>query len=170
MYQRPVDAGCARFAGHIPVYPGMCNIRYRADAGATAPIFIAVADRTLEDWDDSAVCERYARELAASGQPVTYKEYPGTHHSSDGRGKFFYFQDSTTGKPCDMEVQMTDVIGGGLGRNARDFKTGHNLDTIPEWTAAVKACTTNVRPRATGNEAQSDALVGDVLNFIKVAQ
>ena len=168
MYQAPVDTGGARFAGHIPVYPGMCNIRYRADAGvrATAPIFIAAADRALEDWGDSAVCERYARELAASGQPVTYKEYPGTYHSWDGRGKFAYYQDATTGKPCDMELQMTTVPGGGLGRNARDLKTGRTLDTIPEWSAAVKACTANARLRAGGNEAQSDVLVRDVLTFM----
>ena len=168
MYQRPVDTNGARFAGHIPVYPGMCNIRYRADAGvrATAPIFIAAADRALEDWGDSAVCERYARELAASGQPVTYKEYPGTYHGWDGRSKFFYYNNATTGKPCDMEVQMTDVAGGGLGRNARDLKTGRSLDTIPEWSAAVKACTPNARLRVGGNEAQSDALVRDVLTFM----
>lgn len=172
MYQAPVDTGGARFAGHIPVYPGMCNIRYRADAGAraTAPIFIAAADRALEDWGDSAVCERYARELAASGQPVTYKEYPGTYHSFDGRSKFAYYQDATTGKPCDMELQMTDVPNSGVGRNARDFKTGRTLETLPEWSAAVKACVTNTRLRAGGNEAQSDALVRDVLNFIGVSK
>ena len=61
---------------------------------------------------------------------------------------------------------MTNVPGGGLGRNARDFKTGRTLDTIPEWTAAVKACTTNTRLRAGGNVAQSDALVRDVLTFM----
>ena len=169
MYQRPVDTGGARFAGHVPVYPGMCNIRYRADAGAkaTAPIFIAAADRALEDWQDSAVCERYARELAASGQPITYKEYPGTYHGWDGRSKFFYYNNAASAKPCDMELQMTDVAGSGLGRDARDLKTGKTLTSYAEWDTAVRSCMTNQRARIGGDERQSDALVKDVLSFIE---
>lgn len=169
MYQRPVDTNGAKFAGHIPVYPAACNIRYRADAGtkATAPIFMAGADRALEDWQDSAVCERFAKELAAAGQPITYKEYPGTYHGWDGRSKFFYFNNAATAKPCDMELQMTDVAGGGLGRNAKDLKTGKTLTSYAEWDAAVKSCMTNMRARVEGNERQSDVLVEDVLNFIQ---
>ncbi len=168
-YQRPVDTNGAKFAGHIPVYPSACNIRYRADTvKATAPIFMAGADRTLEDWQDSAVCERFAKELAAAGQPVTYKEYPGTHHGWDGRSNFFYFNNAATAKPCDMELQMTDVAGGGLGRDARDLKTGKTLSSYAEWDAAVKSCMTNMRARIEGNVKQSDVLVKDVLNFMGV--
>ena len=65
-----------------------------------------------------------------------------------------------------MVLQMTDVVGGGHGPNARNLKTDRTLATIPEWIAAVKACTTNTRLRAGGNEAQSDALVRDVLTFM----
>lgn len=169
MYQRPVTTNGAKFAGHIPVYPSICNIRYRADtAKATAPIFMAGADRKLEDWQDSAVCERYAKELAEAGQPITYVEYPGTHHGWDGRSKFFYFNNAATGKPCDLELQMTDVAGGGLGRDAKDLKTGKTLTSYAEWNAAVKSCMTNMRARIGGNERQSDALVQDVLKFMGV--
>jgi dienelactone hydrolase len=170
MYQRPVGTNGAKFAGHIPVYPAACNIRYRADAGtkATAPIFMAGADRKLEDWQDSAVCERFAKELADAGQPITYKEYPGTAHGWDGRSKFFYFNNAATAKPCDMELQMTDVAGDGLGRDAKDLKTGKTLTSYAEWDAAVKSCMTNMRARIEGNERQSDVLVQDVLKFIGV--
>jgi len=170
MYQRPVDTNGAKFAGHIPVYPAACNIRYRADAGvkATAPIFMAAADRAQEDWQDSAVCERFAKELAAAGQPITYKEYPGTAHGWDGRSKFFYYNNAATAKPCDMELQMTDVPGGGLGRDAKDFKTGKPLTSYVEWDAAVKSCMVNMRARIEGNERQSDELVKDVLKFMGV--
>jgi dienelactone hydrolase len=168
MYQRPVETNGAKFAGHIPVYPSACNIRYRADTvRATAPIYMAGADRSLEDWLDSAVCERFAKELAAAGQPITYKEYPGTHHGWDGRSKFFYFNNAATGKSCDMELQMTDVPGGGLGRDARDLKTGKILTSYAEWNSAVKSCMTNMRARVEGNEKQSDLLVKDVLRFIE---
>lgn len=172
MYQRPVDTGRAKFAGHIPVYSSACNIRYRADAGtkATAPIFMAGADRALEDWQDSAVCERFAKELAAAGQTITYKEYPGTYHGWDGRSKFFYFNNAATAKPCDMQLQMTDVAGSGLGRDAKDLKTDKTLTSFAEWDAAVKSCMTNMRARVEGNERQSDTLVKDVLDFMKVSK
>ena len=169
MYQRPVNTNGAKFAGHIPVYPGNCNIRYRADNDkATAPIFMAAADREYEDWQDSAVCERYAKELAASGQPITYKEYPGTAHGWDGRSKFFYFNNAATGKACDMELQMTDVPGSGLGRNAKDIKSGKTLTTSKEWDALILSCMTNSRLRIEGNQRQSDVLVKDVFNFMGV--
>ena len=76
LYQAAVNTNGAKFAGHIPMYPGMCNIRYRADATdkATAPIFFALPDREREDYQDVAICQRYAKELADLGNVVTTKE------------------------------------------------------------------------------------------------
>lgn len=170
MFQRPVDTNGAKFAGHIPVYPGNCDVRYRADANdkATAPVFMALADTEGEDWQNGANCIRYAQELASAGQPVTFKEYKGTHHAFDGRVKFFYFNNAYVSSKCDMELQMTDVAGSGLGRNARDLKNGKALSSFDEWNFAAKSCITSVRARVEGNEKQSDALVKDVLNFMGV--
>lgn len=170
MYQAPVNTNGVRFAGHIPVYPGNCNIRYRADEGvkATAPIFMALADREKEDWGDVAVCERYIKELQAAGQPIPYKEYKGTYHGWDGRTSFFYYPNANNATKCDMELQMTPVAGSGLGRNARDLKTNRDLKSYDEWFAAVKSCMTNERARVGGNREQSDALVKDVLKFMGI--
>jgi dienelactone hydrolase len=170
MYQRPVDTNGAKFAGHIPVYPGNCDIRYRADANvkATAPVFMALADVEGEDWQNGATCIRYAQELASAGQPVTFKEYKGTYHAFDGRVKFFYFNNAYVSTKCDMEVQMTDVAGGGLGRDAKDLKTGKTLTSYDDWNTAAKACISNVRARVGGDEKQSNVLVQDVLNFMGV--
>lgn len=170
MFQRPVDTYGAKFAGHIPVYPGNCDIRYRADANAkaTAPVFMALADVEGEDWQNGATCVRYAQELASYGQPVTFKEYKGTFHAFDGRSKFFYFNNAYVSTKCDMEVQLTDVAGGGLGRNARDLKTGKPLTSYDDWNFATKACITSVRARVGGDERQSDVLVKDVLGFMGV--
>jgi dienelactone hydrolase len=169
MYQRPVNTGGASFAGHIAAYLSGCDVRYRADANvkATAPVFMALADVKGEDWQNGANCIRYAQELAAAGQPVTFKEYPGTYHGFDGRAKFFYFNNAYVSTKCDMEVQMTDVAGGGLGRDGKDLKTGKSLATYDDWNAALKACITNVRARVGGDQRQSDELVKDVLGFIK---
>jgi dienelactone hydrolase len=170
MYQRPVNTNGARFAGHIPMYPGMCNIRYRADVTekATAKIFFALPDRDKEDFQDVAVCERYAKELAAAGSAVTSKEYKGTYHAWDGGGRRFRYENSHVAKPCDMELEMTDKPGGGVGRNAKDLKAGKPLATFGEWDAAIKSCMGMARAGLGGNGAQSDAVVADVLKFMGV--
>lgn len=170
MYQRPVNTNGAKFAGHIPMYPGMCNIRYRADTTdkATAPIFFALADRDKEDFQDVAVCERYAQELAAAGNAVTSKEYKGTYHAWDGGGRRFRYENSHVGKTCDMELEMTDVAGGGLGRNAKDLKTGKQLTSFAEWDAAINSCMGMARAGLGGNSIQSDAVVADVLKFMGI--
>jgi dienelactone hydrolase len=170
MYQRPVNTNGAKFAGHIPLYPGMCNIRYRADANAkaTGPIFFALADRDKEDFQDVAVCERYAQELAASGNAVTSKEYKGAYHAWDGGARRFRYENSHIGKTCDMELEMTDVAGGGLGRNAKDLKTGKQLTSYAEWDAAINRCMGMHNAALGGNPSQSDAVVEDVLKFMGV--
>ena len=61
---------------------------------------------------------------------------------------------------------MTDVAGSGLGRNAKDLKTGKTLTTYNDWNAVVNSCMTNSRLRIEGNQRQSDVLVRDVFNFM----
>lgn len=170
MYQAPVNTNGAKYAGHIPMYPGMCNTRYRADQGtrSTAPIFFALPDRETEDLQDVAICERYAKELAAAGSNVTYKEYKGAYHAWDGGGRKFRYEQVHSSKPCDLELFMTDSQGGGVGRNARDFKTNREIKTYEEWGAAVDSCMARVPSRIGGNAAQTDAVIADILKFMAV--
>jgi len=164
MYQAAVNTNGAKFAGHIPMYPGMCNIRYRADATdkATAPIFFALPDREREDYQDVAICQRYAKELADSGNVVTTKEYKGAYHAWDGGARRFRYEQAHSAKPCDLELQMTTVAGGGVGKNARDLKKNQELKTYDEWNTAVIGCMAHVRAAVGGDAAQSDAVVADV--------
>ena len=170
MYQAAVNTNGAKFAGHIPMYPGMCNIRYRADATdkATAPIFFALPDREREDYQDVAICQRYAKELADSGNVVTTKEYKGAYHAWDGGARRFRYEQAHSAKPCDLELQMTTVAGGGVGKHARDLKKNQELKTYDEWNTAVKGCMAHVRAAVGGDAAQSDAVVADVLKFMGV--
>jgi dienelactone hydrolase len=170
IYQAAVNTNGAKFAGHIPMYPGMCNIRYRADATdkATAPIFFALPDREREDYQDVAICQRYAKELADLGNVVTTKEYKGAYHAWDGGARRFRYEQAHSAKPCDLELQMTTVAGGGLGKNARDLKKNQELKTYDEWNTAVKGCMAHVRAAVGGDAAQSDAVVADVLKFMGV--
>ena len=168
MYQAAVNTNGAKFAGHIPMYPGMCNIRYRADATdkATAPIFFALPDREREDYQDVVICQRYAKELSDLGNVVTTKEYKGTYHAWDGGGRRFRYEQAHSAKPCDLELQMTAVAGGGVGKTARDLKKNQELKTYDEWNTAVKGCMAHVRAAVGGDAAQSDAVVADVLKFM----
>jgi dienelactone hydrolase len=172
IFQAPVNTNGAKFAGHIPLYPGMCNIRYRGSDDtdkATAPIFMALADRDREDYQDVAVCERYANELAALGNKVTHKEYKGTYHAWDGGARRFRYESGHTGKSCDMELQMTPLMGSGLGRNARDLKNNRELKSFEEWDSAIKSCMiVNPRSRIGGDHSQTDALIDDVMKFMGV--
>lgn len=170
MYRAAVNTNGAKFAGHIPMYPGMCNIRYRADATdkATAPIFFALPDREREDYQDVAICQRYAKELADSGNVVTTKEYKGAYHAWDGGARRFRYEQAHSAKPCDLELQMTTVAGGGVGKNVRDLKKNQELKTYDEWNTAVKGCMAHVRAAVGGDAAQSDAVVADVLKFMGV--
>ena len=79
----------------------------------------------------------------------------------------FYFNNATTAKPCDMELQMIDVAGGGLGRDAKDLRTGTTMTSYAEWDTADKSCMTNMRARVAGNKNQSDVLVKDVSTLIQ---
>ena len=115
---------------------------------------------------DVGVCERYARELAAAGGAVTWKEYPGAYHAWDGGARRFRYGNTQGSKACDMEPKMTDVPGGGVGNAARDFKNGRTLVSYEEWMAAVKGCMAINRSGIGGNPSQSDALVADVLLFV----
>lgn len=170
MYQAAVNTNGAKFAGHIPMYPGMCNIRYRADHAekATAPIFFALPDREREDYQDVAICQRYAKELADAGNTVTVKEYKGAYHAWDGGARRFRYEQAHTAKPCDLELQMTTVAGSGVGKNARDLKKNQELKSYDEWHAAVRGCMAHARAAIGGNAAQSDAVVTDVLKFMGV--
>ena len=122
MYQRPVNTNGARFAGHIAVYPGVCEIRYRADANdkATAPIFVALGGK--DNSTNEGTCKNYMNEVAAAGNKVVLKVYDGAYHGWDTLNRFGYFQNAHSSFDCNMELQMTDMPGGGVGKNAKDLK------------------------------------------------
>lgn len=167
MYQRPVETAGAKMAGHIAVYPGVCEIRYRADLNdkATAPIFMALG--TKDDIINESTCKQYMAEVATSGNNVTVKSYQGAYHGWDTLNRFGYLQNSHGAYDCNMELQMTDKPGGGVGMNAKDVKNGKALTNYDDWNAAVKGCMQHKPMSYGGDDKQREALIADVLAFIK---
>ena len=173
-WQRPVDTGGVKFAGHIAWYPGNCNLRYRTDdvEQATAPIFILLADKDFEEAQDVAVCRRWYDELAAKGNKITYKEYKGARHGFDGLNFNYRVNPRTSsGRKCDMEIFMTTTLGGGVGKNGFDFKQKKEINSFLDFNDSAKACLENGTvpgSRGGGNAKEVQAgSVRDVLNFLQ---
>lgn len=167
MYQRPVETVGAKFAGHIAVYPGVCEIRYRADASdkATAPILVSLGTKDVST--NEATCKQYMSDVAATGNSVMVKTYEGAYHGWDTLNRFGYFQNSHTSFDCNMELQMTDVPGGGVGQSAKDLKAGKAITSYDDWYASVKSCMKHIPMSYGGDDNQRAALVRDVLEFIR---
>jgi dienelactone hydrolase len=168
MYQRPVETAGVRFAAHLAIYPGLCEIRYRADTSdkATAPIFMALG--TKDDIINESTCKNYMAEVAANGNNVTVKSYQGAYHGWDTLNRFGYLQNSHGAYNCNMELQMTDKLGGGVGMNAKDIKNSKALSSYDDWNAAVKGCMQHKPMSYGGDDKQRAALVKDVLDFMGV--
>jgi dienelactone hydrolase len=174
-WQDPVDTKGVKFAGHIAWYPGNCNNRFRTDdrEQSTAPTFVLLAERDLEEGADVAVCRRWYDELVAKGNKITYKEYKGARHGFDGLN--FWYRTSrgiSSAKNCDMEVYPTTKKGSGVGNNGFDFKTNTALPTWKEFETSRKACVQDgniVGTRGGGNakEVQAES-VKDALDFLKI--
>jgi dienelactone hydrolase len=174
MWQRPVNTGEVKFAGHIAWYPGNCNLRYRTDdvEQATAPIFVLLADKEFEEAQDVSVCRRWYDELAAKGNKITYKEYKGARHGFDGLNFTYRVNPRTSsGRKCDMEIYMTTAQGSGVGKNGFDFKLKKEIKSFQDFNDSAKACLENGTvpgSRGGGNakEVQAES-VKDVLAFLQ---
>lgn len=169
-WQRPVNTNGAKFAGHVAYYPGNCNVRFRTDdrEQQTAPIFVQLADRDNEEAQGVAVCERWYDEMAAKGANIKYKEYKGARHAFDDLNFSYRVNPVTSsGKECDMEIFMTTVQGGGLGKNGYDFKTKKPMLSYDDFTQALKCTTMTPGSRGGGNarEVQAEA-VADTMKFL----
>ena len=167
IYQRPVETAGARMAGHISIYGGHCEVRYRADANdkATAPIFMALG--TKDDIINESTCKSYMADVAAAGNNVMVKSYTDAYHGWDTLNRFGYLQNSHGAYECNMELQMTDKPGGGVGQNAKNFKTGKAIIGYDDWNAAVKGCMQHKPMSYGGDDMQRAALIADVLLFVK---
>lgn len=170
-WQRPVDTNGVHFAGHIALYPSGCDVRFRTDdrEKASAPIFMALTDIGNEDWQNGNTCVRYAEELARKGNAITYKEYKGTYHGFDTNNPYKSHPSVVSSKACDMEIYMTTVMGGGLGKNGFDFKTNKPLTSYAEFNQAQsQSCGEQVRARTGGDSSAQKTVVADTLKFLGV--
>jgi dienelactone hydrolase len=165
MVRKAVIADDLKFAGHIPLYQGNCNTRFRFDRDNTnrAPMLALLGD--ADDGTPAEACVAYYTELKQSGANIQWKVYPNAFHNFDGSTAQTYLAQGVTAKNCSIEVFLTDVKGGGLGE-ARNYKTAAMINGWGEWNQAFASC--NSRGFTVGaNPSAKDQAIKDVLAFVR---
>ncbi len=166
----PINTDGVKFAGHVAMYPGNCNIRYRTDdrEKVNAPVLVLLADPELEEAADVKVCERWYDELIAKGNDIKYKEYRGGRHAFDTLNFSYRWNPQTTSaKQCDMELYMTMKPGSGLGNNVLNVKANQPL-TRDTWVPVMKDCTKITGGSRGGGNAEvvQKQVVIDTMSFL----
>ncbi|MGB4061918.1 MAG: dienelactone hydrolase family protein [Burkholderiaceae bacterium] len=165
MVRQAVITDGLKFAGHVTLYQGNCNTRFRFDRGSARPAPMLALLGGADDGTPADACVAYFTELNRGGAHIRWQIYPDAHHNFDGGTPSTYLAQGVTAKNCAIEVFVTDVKGGGLGE-ARDYKTGQPIQGFGEWNRAFAAC--NSRGFTVGeNRAAREQAVRDVLAFIK---
>ncbi|HRK38734.1 MAG TPA: dienelactone hydrolase family protein [Burkholderiaceae bacterium] len=165
MVRKSVITGDLRFAGHVALYQGNCNTRFRFDRGSSKPAPMLALLGAADDGTPADACVAYYTELNRGGANIRWQIYPDAHHNFDGSTQRTYFPQGVTAKNCSIEVFLTDVKGGGLGE-ARNYKTGQPIQGFGEWNREFAACNTRGFTVAENRAAREQA-VKDVLAFIQ---
>ena len=165
MVRRAVIADDLKFAGHIPLYQGNCNTRFRYDRGNTnrAPMLALLGG--ADDGTPAEACVAYYAELRSTGVNIAWKVYPGAFHNFDGSNQHQYLPQGVTAKNCSIEVFLTDVKGGGLG-DGRNYMTGAAINGFAEWNKVFSACNSRGFTVAANPRARDQA-VKDVVAFVR---
>lgn len=168
MVRKAVITSNLKFAGHVALYQGNCNTRFRFDRGSSNPSPMLALLGAADDGTPADACVAYYSELNRAGANIRWQIYPDAHHNFDGSTQRTYFPQGVTAKNCSIEVFLTDVKGGGLGE-ARNYKTGQPIQGFGEWNREFAACNSRGFTVAENRPAREQA-VRDVLAFIQSVQ
>jgi dienelactone hydrolase len=155
-----------KWAGSIALYPG-CNLRYLNGASKiSAPVLYLLGAK--DEMTPAQPCVEEAQKLAAAGNPVTYKVYPGAHHVFDRLNQPWRQYKEGNFAACALDVVMPtgpkDVGHWGPGYNRA---TGKTIETPEEFQELAKACRQTSYISVESNTKAREQSVQDVLNFVK---
>jgi dienelactone hydrolase len=166
-YQLPITKSkTVKWAGSVALYPG-CNFRFKNPTLKIAsPVLYLLGEK--DDMTPAQPCVEEAQMLAAEGQPITYKVYPGAYHVFDRPNQPWKTVREGTYAKCAVDVIMPsgvhDVGSWGPGFNRATQKP---LETPEERDAAVKQCEGYFWVTAESNAKAREQAVKDVLTFIQ---
>jgi len=169
-YRLPITKSeSIKWAGSIALYPG-CNQRYKNPTlKITAPVLYLLGEK--DDMTPAPACVEEAQQLAAEGNPITYKVYPGAYHVFDRPNQpYRKFQEGTFAK-CAIDTIMpsraNDPAPWGPAYNRT---TNQTLTTPQERDAAIKQCAATLWITVESNPKAREQAVQDVLSFLAANQ
>ena len=158
-----------KWAASVALYPG-CNQRYQNPTlKITAPVRYLLAEK--DDMTPAAACLEEAQLLAADGNPITYKVYPGAYHVFDRVNQPWRKVKEGTFANCAIDVVMpSNTRDVGSWGPAFNRATNKPLLTPEERDAAVKQCAASLWVTVESNDKAREQAVKDVLDFLKSVQ
>lgn len=162
-YQAGLPAGM-KWAGSVAMYPG-CNIRYRSESvKMPSPMMMVLGAK--DDMTPAAPCVEYAKDLAAKGNPVTYKLMDGAYHVFDRANQKYLQTRQGTYRDCDMDITMPTKNDTSWGVGT-DRLTNKAILNNADFGVAVKACENVAWVVSETNAKAREQAVRDVLTFIR---
>ena len=166
-YQLPITKSeTVKWAGSVALYPG-CNFRFNNPTLKIAsPVLYLLGEK--DDMTPAQPCVEEAQLLAAEGQPITHKVYPGAYHVFDRLNQPWKTVREGTYAKCAVDVIMPsgvqDVGSWGPGFNRATQKP---LEKPEERDAAVEQCAGYFWVTVESNAKAREQAVKDVLAFIQ---
>ncbi|MBL0089750.1 MAG: dienelactone hydrolase family protein [Ideonella sp.] len=166
-YQRAVLPEGVQWAGTVAVYPG-CNLRYHDDHHGTNPAALLLLLAEKDDMTPAPPCVEYAKELAAAGNDVRYKVYPGAYHVFDRLDQPWRKVREGTFAECSIEIHMSNDPREPF--KSRDYKTGEIYSNFQQWSDAIHKCETTKFITVQSSPVARKQAVQDVLDFFGISR
>lgn len=164
-YQQHILPLTVKWAGSIAVYPG-CNMRYRVDhhSKLPSPLLMLLAEK--DEMTLPKPCMELAEELAANGNPVTYKVYAGATHVFDRLNvKWSQHREGNYNK-CSMDIRMPYGTNDRSWGPAHDKYSGKTFTDVNEWSSFIKSCQQASFINIESNDKARELAISDVLVFL----
>ena len=167
VYQQNILPLGVKWAGGIALYPG-CNFRYGVERHSSlpSPMLLLLAEK--DDMTPAPPCVEYAHLLAAKGNRVSYKVYPGAYHVFDWLNQPWRKFIGYPYRNCNLDVPQPygprDPMKWAPIFN-RDTKTW--ITTQEEHNAYLAACAKPDYITTESNTKAREQAVKDVLAFLE---
>ena len=97
--RRHYEASDIRFAAHVSISPGGCNLQQRDARTTGAPMFFMLGE--LDDGTPALPCVEYIERMRTAGNAnIRWAVYPGVYHAYEWTGGIGFAPDDWTARAC----------------------------------------------------------------------
>jgi dienelactone hydrolase len=166
VFQQHILSTNVHWAGTIAIYPG-CNMRYRVDHHSSLPSPILMLLGENDDITLPKPCMEYADELAAKGNRVSYKVYPGAYHVFDRPNQRWNKYKEGNYNLCSADIYLPSGRDDPSFARVEDRASGRTVTTPKEWEAWLPTCRQATWITVEGNPKVRDQAIHDALEFLR---